>query len=84
MTTKDYEVDILTYKKNEKIDYYYNTYIDEINILIDGNMLLNEINIYKDQLFYIPHNQVISLKFLEDCKILCIKIPSKIGDKICL
>jgi len=84
MTTKDYEVDILTYKKNEKIDYYYNTYIDEINILIDGNMLLNEITIYKDQLFYIPHNQVISLKFLEDCKILCIKIPSKIGDKICL
>ena len=82
--TKDFDIGILNYTKNEKIDYYYNTYVDEINILIDGNILLNEIEIYKNQLFYIPHNQVISLKILENCKILCIRIPYMIDNKICL
>lgn len=82
--TKDFEVGILTHNKNEKWDYHYHVYLDEINILLEGNMLLNEIVINKNQLFYIPKKQIASPIFLENCKILCIKTPSIIGDKICL
>ena len=82
--TKDFEVGILTHKKNEKWDYHYHAFVNEINILIEGSMLLNEIEIYKNQLFYIPKKQIASPIFLEDCKVLCIKTPSIIGDKVCL
>lgn len=82
--TKDFEVGILTHKKNEKWDYHYHAYFDEINILIEGNMLLNENKIYKNQLFNIQKKQIASPIFLEDCKVLCIKTPSVIGDKVYL
>ena len=79
--TNDYELGILTHEKNEQWGFHYHKELDEINFLVEGNMLLNGISIKKGQVFVIPRNQIACPKFLETCKIICVKIPSKPGDK---
>lgn len=82
--TDELEIGILSYKKNEKINYYYNDFLNEINILIKGNMLLNGNKIYQNNIFNIPKKQIITPIFLEDCKLLIIKLCIINNNKICL
>lgn len=82
--TRQFELGILTHNKNEKWDFHYHSYMGEINLLLEGQMILNNYSINKGQTFYIPENQIACPNFIEDCKVLCIKIPSVVGDKICL
>jgi quercetin dioxygenase-like cupin family protein len=56
---------------------------DEYNILIKGLLTINNEIINQGEVFVIPKNMLTSAKFLEDCEILCIKIPSNTRDKYC-
>ena len=82
--TRQFELGLLTHNKNEKWDYHYHAYMGEINVLLEGNMFINNRQIHKGEIFYIPENQLTCPNFIEDCKILCIKVPSIVGDKVCL
>jgi dTDP-glucose pyrophosphorylase len=82
--TKNYEIALLTHLKDEQWDYHYHEKSDEINFLINGKMRINDRIITERQVFYIPKKQIACPQFLENCKILCIKFPSVIGDKYCL
>lgn len=82
--TEQFELGILNHPKYQQWDNHYHKYADEINILLDGSMVLNNTPIHKGELFFIKKRQIACPKFLEDCKILCIKTPSIIGDKYCL
>ncbi len=79
--TSQYEIGLLTHAKDEKWEFHYHKNMTEINILISGHFLLNNIPISAGTVFIINKNVIACPKFLETCKILCIKIPSMPGDK---
>jgi dTDP-glucose pyrophosphorylase/mannose-6-phosphate isomerase-like protein (cupin superfamily) len=82
--TTDFEVGLLTHKKDEKWAFHYHKYMTEINILVSGSMKLNEKIINTNNVFTIYQNEIACPNFLEDCKIICIKVPSVVNDKICI
>lgn len=79
--TKDYELGMIMHEKNEHWGFHYHSKCDEINLLCSGSMTLNGREIHTGQVFKIPRNQIGCAKFLQTCKIACVKIPSVPGDK---
>jgi hypothetical protein len=79
--TPDYEIGLLTHGKGEQWGFHYHQSSIEFNILLSGHFLLNNIPISAGTVFIINKNVIACPKFLEQCKILCIKIPSVPGDK---
>ena len=82
LKTKGFEIAILNHYKNQKWPTHYHNEITEYNLLLDGKMIINKIEINKNDIFVLEPKEVAEPVFLEDCKILCIKVPSIIGDKI--
>jgi len=82
--TTDFEVGLLTHKKDEKWAFHYHQYMTEINVLVSGSMKLNEKILQSNTIFTIYKNEIACPIFLEDCKILCIKVPSVVNDKVCI
>jgi UDP-N-acetylglucosamine diphosphorylase / glucose-1-phosphate thymidylyltransferase / UDP-N-acetylgalactosamine diphosphorylase / glucosamine-1-phosphate N-acetyltransferase / galactosamine-1-phosphate N-acetyltransferase len=82
--TKQFEIGLPTHKKGEKWDFHYHENIDEINVLLEGNITINNKPIHRGDIFYIQRNQLTCPNFLESSRFLCIKNTSIIGDKICL
>jgi dTDP-glucose pyrophosphorylase len=82
LRTKDFEVGYLNHKKGELWPVHYHAHMIEINVLIKGKMILNDIEINENQVFVIHKNDIACPIFVEDCFILCIKVPSIIGDKV--
>lgn len=80
-TTDQFEVGVLIHKKGEYWRKHYHKLATEINCLIEGKMLLNNVEINKGDIFVIQPNEVAEPIFLEDCKLVVIKTPSVIGDK---
>ena len=79
--TKDFEVGILTHKKDEIWPKHYHKLADEYNVLVKGKMSVNGIELNTGDVFVIEKGEVSEPKFLEDCTVLVIKVPSVIGDK---
>jgi hypothetical protein len=77
----DYEVAYLSHNKGERWGYHYHKEAKEINVLVSGKMLLNNIEISTGDMFIIDNNIIACPIFLEDCKVLCIKLPSVPRDK---
>jgi HAD superfamily hydrolase (TIGR01509 family) len=84
LKTSNFEVGYLFHKKGEKWDNHYHKKVDEINLLTNGKMILNDMELNKNDIFVIKKNQIACPIFLEDCNILCVKIPSIPGDKFIL
>jgi dTDP-glucose pyrophosphorylase len=82
--TKEFEIGYLHHKKNERWDYHYHKESTEYNILIKGEMLINNIIMKENDLFVIQKNQIACPQFLQDCRVLCIKIPHVKNDKYCI
>lgn len=82
LKTDQFEVGYLFHKKDEKWPVHYHEKLTEINVLIKGKMILNDILITENTIFTIHKNDIACPIFLEDCSILCIKIPSVFGDKV--
>lgn len=81
LRTKDFEVGILRHKKDEVWPKHYHRLADEYNILISGKMTINSSEINEGDVFHIEKNEISEPKFLTDCIVLVIKVPSAIGDK---
>jgi len=76
-----FEVGYLLHKKGEKWPSHLHKNLNEVNLLVSGKMILNDIEINENEIFIINKNIIASPVFLEDCNIICIKIPSMVGDK---
>ena len=63
---------------------HYHRFIKEINFLVKGKMILNNLEINEGDIFIIDKNEIACPIFLEDCYIFVVKVPSVIGDKIIL
>lgn len=82
--TKDFEVGYLTHKKGEIWDVHYHKHMKEVNLLVKGKMILNDVELNENDIFVIDKEEIACPIFLEDCYIVVIKIPSVPGDKIIL
>tara|TARA_B100000902_G_scaffold399844_1_gene472956 strand:- start:7952 stop:9619 length:1668 start_codon:yes stop_codon:yes gene_type:complete len=82
--TKTFEAGYLIHKKGEMWDVHYHEHIKEINFLVKGKMILNDLEINEGDIFIIDKYEIACPIFLEDCYIFVIKVPSVIGDKVIL
>lgn len=83
-TSKHFEVCYKKHKKGEFWDTHYHEYVHEINLLVKGKMMINEIEINEGEIFVIEPMYVSSPIFLEDCELVIVKTPSVPDDKIIL
>lgn len=81
LKTKDFEVGILTHTKGEYWPRHTHNQADEINVLLSGEMIVNGLTIYPNDIFVIEKGEAAKPEFLTDCRILVIKVPSVPGDK---
>jgi len=78
-----FEVGYLKHPKDQIWPAHVHKISDEYNILIKGKMTINNETINQGEIFIIPKNMLTTAKFLEDCEVLCIKVPSLPKDKYC-
>ena len=81
LKTNGFEVAILSHYKNQKWPKHFHKEITEYNVLLEGKMTINNNLINVKDIFVLEPNEIADPKFIEDCKILCIKVPSVIGDR---
>jgi predicted phosphodiesterase len=79
--TDKFEVGILKHIKGEIWSSHYHKIATEYNVLINGHMLLNENEIFPNDVFVLNPGEIANPTFLEDCTILVVKIPSLPNDK---
>ena len=82
--TKDFEAGYLLHKKGEQWDVHFHKYMTEVNFLVKGKMILNDIELNEGDIFIIDKYEIACPIFLEDCYIFVLKVPSVVGDKIIL
>ncbi len=79
--TKAFEVGILTHKKDEDWGEHYHKIATEYNILLKGKMSINGTVLNEGDIFILEPMETALPIFMEDCVVLCVKVPSVIGDK---
>ena len=81
MRTPLFEVGVLTHRKGEAWPAHYHRVATEYNVLLEGSMRIAGEVITVGDIFWFEPEEVADPEFLEDCKVLCVKRPSIIGDK---
>lgn len=79
--TKDFEVCFKHHTKGEKWDNHYHKQGTEINYLVKGKMMIQNIVLNEGDVFILHPYEVADPEFLEDCTVLIVKTPSVKGDK---
>jgi len=83
LRTEQFEVAYMRHKKGEYWPPHLHKEISEYNVLIRGKMKMNNEIINEGDVFIIPKTMLTHAVFLEDCEVLCIKVPSVPTDKLC-
>lgn len=81
LKTGCFEVGLLSHKKNEKWPAHVHKIAKEYNVLVSGKMKINGLVIEENTIFVIDEGEIATPEFLEDCVVLCVKVPSIPGDK---
>jgi quercetin dioxygenase-like cupin family protein len=81
LKTNQFEVGYKTYKKDSFWAHHYHKEVLEINLLIRGKMELQNQIITAGDIFILSPWEITNPKFLEDCEVLVVKIPSIPTDK---
>ncbi len=79
--TQAFEVGILTHKKDENWEEHYHKIASEYNVLLKGKMSINGTLLNEGDIFILEPMETALPVFMEDCVVLCVKVPSVIGDK---
>ena len=77
-----FEVGVLSHKKDEVWAVHYHSVSKEINVLLEGRMKVNGLDVNVGDIFVFEPFVIAVPTFLTDCKILCIKTPSCPGEKV--
>jgi len=80
--TEDFEVSYKIHKKDEKWDYHYHEKVTEINLLIQGRMIIQGQELNSGDIFILRPFELAGPIFLEDCSIVCVKTPGIVNDKV--
>lgn len=79
--TKKFEVAYKIHKKGELWSKHYHRKATEINCLVKGKMSLNRTKLNGGDIFVIEPGEAAKPKFLEECRLIVIKVPSCKKDK---
>ena len=80
--TKGVEVSYRIHKAGDLWDWHYHEHLDEINLLISGSMLIQDTLIESGDVFILERMEIADPVFIEDCEIVCVKLPNFTNDKI--
>lgn len=83
LNVKDFEVGYLKRRAGENCVHYH-AKCTEYNYLIRGKMKVNGDTIHEGTMFTINKYMICIPEILEDCEIICVKIPSAPSDKVIL
>ena len=81
LETADFEVGLLTHKKNEIWPDHFQKVATEYNVLIYGEMYLDDKLLLPGDIFIIYPGEIAKVQFLQDCQLLVVKVPSLPADK---
>lgn len=81
LRTCNFEVGVLTHKKDEVWPKHYHALSTEYNLLLEGSMTVQGEKIYPGDIFIFEPMEIADPVFHEDCRVLCVKVPSRPGDK---
>lgn len=81
LKTKDFEVCYKKHKKGEAWPKHYHKQAKEINYLINGKMVIQDTLLIAGDIFIIAPKEVADPKFLTDCEVIVVKVPSVKKDK---
>lgn len=79
--TKDFEIGLLKHFKNEKWPSHYHKDSVEYNVLVSGKMIIQGKELSSGDVFVFEKNEIADPIFLEDCVVVCVKVPSIPSDK---
>lgn len=80
--TDSVEVSYKYHKKGEMWDTHYHAVVTEVNLLIRGKMIIQNVELSGGTIFTLYPFEIANPVFLEDCEIICVKLPGVRGDKI--
>ena len=81
LRTKDFEVGVLTHPKGEKWPSHYHKESIEYNVLVSGKMVVQGKELNSGDVFVFEKEEIADPVFLEDCTVVCVKVPSIPSDK---
>jgi len=81
LRTKDFEVGVLTHLKGEIWPAHYHKDSVEYNVLVKGCMVIQGKKINSGDMFIFEKGEIADPVFLEDCTVVCVKVPSIPTDK---
>ena len=81
LKSENLEVSVKHHPKGELWDTHFHKVATEYNYLISGSMKVNGIYISAGEIFVVPPYYVVAPEFLEDCQIVCVKVPGAKNDK---
>lgn len=80
--TKGLEASYKIHPKGSIWETHYHQHLDEINLLIKGKMILQNKELLAGDIFILEAMEIADPEFLEDCEIVCLKVPNFTNDKI--
>lgn len=81
-STPDVEVNYRIHPKDQQWDVHYHTKVTEINLLVRGKMTIQDQELNSGDIFIIEPWEITDPVFLEDCEIICVKMPSSNDKKL--
>lgn len=79
--TKSAEVSFKTHPKGEAWETHYHKVGTEINLIVRGKLNINNVFFQAGDIFVIEPGEIAKPKFLEDCEMVVVKVPSVPNDK---
>lgn len=80
--TEDFEVSYKIHPKGEEWDLHYHEKVTEINLLTSGKMIMQGKELNSGDIFIMKPYEIADPVFLEDCHIVCVKVPGITNDKV--
>lgn len=80
--TKGAEVSYKFHRAGEKYGWHYHEHLDEINLLIRGRMTIQGRELTSGDVFILERMEVADPVFIEDCEVVCVKLPNFTNDKV--
>lgn len=80
--TKGFEVSLKRHKVGEFWDLHYQENSLEINLLVEGEIVMNGQIIKQNEIFVMYPYEITDVRFTKDCTVVCVKVPSLPNDKV--
>jgi quercetin dioxygenase-like cupin family protein len=81
LLTNRFEVGLLKYPKGTKHPVHTHKKATEYNVVVKGSMMIQDKHFQSGSVFVIHPWEIADPEYLEDTEILCVKVPSRPGDK---